>query len=319
MSIAKYCLILALLLTPLLAQSTALISPPAEFESSSSARDVIYCQDPDYSMIYQMSSGFNAEIADDIPVEFTGEIISTVTLWLGEWYYGGGPYWTEPDGIRLNFYHEACPPELLPYHSVEVPWVDLDKDLIFDNTSSTVYELRIHLDPPLEVGEFMSIGATALISWGTQEPFTGIVATPWEVSYGACPAWLDAANWGYIRWTSIDNFTTIPQDMAYCLSTLPTDVAEPASRLELSAYPNPFNPRTQLRAKVEVAGHVSLRIHDIAGRHVATLFEGQGQSGEFTVDWNGRDQAGHVLAAGLYFAILESGGRQSQERLVLLK
>ncbi len=319
MSIAKHFLFVVLLLAPLFAESIPLYSPPLEFEGTRSSRDVIYCQDPDYGMIYQMSSGQNGEIADDIPVEFVGEMIATVTLWLGEWYYGGGPYWTEPDGIRLNFYHDACPPELVPYLTVEVPWVDLDKDLIFDNTSSTVYELRVHLDPPLEVGEFMSIGATALISWGTEEPFTGIVATPWEVSYGACPAWLDATNWGYTRWTSIDNFTSIPQDMAYCLSTIATDAVEPASQLELSAYPNPFNPKTQLRAQIETAGHVSLRIHDIAGRHVATLYEGQHQAGEFTVDWNGRDHAGRVLSAGLYFALLESSGKQSRERLVLLK
>ncbi len=294
-------------------------SPAGDFVQPYAVRGAFYCQDPDYSMIYNMSSGFDAEFADDIPVEFLGETITTITLWMGEWYYGGGPYWTEPDGIRVNLYQETCPPEMDPFLSIEVPWVELDKDLIFDTSSSTVYEVRVHLDPPLEVGEVMSIGATALISWGQDEPFTGIIATPMNVSYGACPAWFDAEWWGYTRWTSIDEFTMIEQDLAYCLSAGGTDAVQPASRLALRAFPNPFNPKTRLSASLDVSGPVDLNLHDAAGRHVVTLYDGYRESGEFSIDWNGLDQRGHAVSAGVYIAVLKVGDLETRERLVLLK
>ena len=187
------------------------ISAPA------SARDVFYCQDPDYTMIYNISSGFDAEIADDIPVELAGNTVTTVTVWLGEWFSMGGPPWADPVGIRVNFYDESCPPELDPARTVEVAWDDLDKTLVYDSGGIMVYELQVPLDPPLMLEAGMSLGATALIDWGQEEPFTGIVATPFYVSYGACVAYLDAPYWGYERWTPIDFYTQVPQDLAYCL------------------------------------------------------------------------------------------------------
>lgn len=179
------------------------------------ARDAFYCQNPDYMMIYNMSSGFDAEIADDIPDQWVGYPVTSVTLWFGEWYTGGGQGWQEPLGLRLNLYHESCPPELIPYRTIEIAWADLDKILVDSSSSRWVYEVHVPLSPALLVEPGMSLGATALIDWGQEEPFCGIVATPFWVSYGACPAYLDGENWGYIRWTAIDEFTTINQDLAY--------------------------------------------------------------------------------------------------------
>lgn len=48
-------------------------------------RDNFYCQDPEYSMVYQMSSGFDAEIADDIPAELADQVTGEITFWVGEW------------------------------------------------------------------------------------------------------------------------------------------------------------------------------------------------------------------------------------------
>jgi hypothetical protein len=206
------------------------ISAPA------SSRDVFYCQDPDFVMIYNISSGFDAEFADDIPVEFAGNTVTTVTVWLGEWYSMGGPPWTDPVGIRVNFYNESCPPEMEPARTVEIAWDDLDKTLVYESVGSTVYELRVPLDPPLMLEAGMSLGATALIDWGQEEPFTGIVATPFYVSYGACPAYLDASFWGYDRWTAIDFFTQIPQDLAYCLGNGSVAVESKTWSLLKSSY-----------------------------------------------------------------------------------
>jgi len=284
------------------------------------ARDAFYCQDPDYVMVYNMSSGFDAEIADDIPDEWAGYEVASITLWFGEWYTGGSQGWRDPVGLRVNLYHESCPPELVPYRSIEIAWDDLDKILIESTSSRWVYEVHVPLSPTLIVEPGTTLGATALIDWGQEEPFCGIVATPFWVSYGACPAYLDGQNWGYIRWTAIDEFTTINQDLAYCLEGPASAVPEAdLANLRLSAWPNPFNPKTTISCSLEQSGSVILRIYDMTGRKVAILYNGWHEAGALSVDWNGRDDTGRSVAAGVYLVALQSGDQTSAVKVVLLE
>ena len=67
-----------------------------------------------------------------------------------------------------------------------------------------------------------------------------------------------------------------------------------------NAYPNPFNPETQLTFTLPEAGEVSLKIYDIAGREVFTLLEGMMSVGAHTVKWNASN-----MPSGIYFARLD--------------
>lgn len=279
------------------------------------AAEDFYCQPPEYPMIYNISSGFDAEIADDIPAELAGRWIDAVTLWGGEWFYGGGPTWRDPIGLRLNFYAESCPPEQLPFLTLETSWTDLEKTLVLDSGGMRIYALRVLLAEPLEIGPGMSLGATMLIDWGSDEPFTGLCATSQYESYGACVAYLDAPNWGYSRWTAIDHYTGIAQDLGYCLSASPTGVADGVERgLSLAAHPNPFNPATTIRLHLPAAGEVRLSVHDVEGRRVALLQAGRLEAGEHAFTWRAAE-----LPSGVYFARLSAAGTAVSRRLVLLR
>ncbi len=59
-----------------------------------------------------------------------------------------------------------------------------------------------------------------------------------------------------------------------------------------------------------------IRLYDLVGRRVRTLEIGTGVGGR--VEWDGRDDRGNRVAAGLYVARLVSGGVHTQARLVLL-
>jgi len=170
-----------------------------------------YVQDPDYTMVYNMSSGFDAEIADDIPNQLAGYKIVAVTLWLGEWYG-----WEDPDGVTVDFYHFSGPPEYTPYLSFTIPWAAWDKDLVY-NGIAKVYRITAKLPQPVDIYAGMSIGGYVNIHWGTSEPFAGLCATPQWTTYGSDVAYLDGANWGYTRWTPISFYTGIPQDFAFGL------------------------------------------------------------------------------------------------------
>ncbi len=92
---------------------------------------------------------------------------------------------------------------------------------------------------------------------------------------------------------------------------------------DLTLYPgrpNPFFPSTSLQFVVPApGGSAELLIYDATGRRVRVLVRGVLAGGRHTAVWDGRDDAGHRLASGLYFSRLSSGGKVRTVRLVLLK
>ncbi len=88
----------------------------------------------------------------------------------------------------------------------------------------------------------------------------------------------------------------------------------PRSPLEISGTPNPFNPETTLRFNLPQAGQATLKVYDLAGRTVATLFDRELPTGWHTAQFDGSQ-----AASGVYLAVLESGGGRIVERLLLLK
>jgi glucose/arabinose dehydrogenase len=85
----------------------------------------------------------------------------------------------------------------------------------------------------------------------------------------------------------------------------------------LIAAPNPFRGRVELSFRCASAERVRLSIHDLAGREVRVLMQGE-VSGTTRAGWDGRDVAGRNLAPGLYVARLErSGGPPAAVRIVL--
>ncbi len=85
----------------------------------------------------------------------------------------------------------------------------------------------------------------------------------------------------------------------------------------LRAFPNPANPGTCLSWSQVEAGSGRLAVHDVAGRRVRTLAVGRFSAGRQTVAWDGRDDGGRRLPAGVYLARLETGRTVAMARLVM--
>lgn len=84
--------------------------------------------------------------------------------------------------------------------------------------------------------------------------------------------------------------------------------------------PNPFNPSTRLAFSLVAAGPARLRVHDLAGRLVRTLVdEPLLAAGAHVATWDGRDEAGRTVAAGIYVGTLEAGGDRASQRMLLVK
>jgi hypothetical protein len=90
--------------------------------------------------------------------------------------------------------------------------------------------------------------------------------------------------------------------------------------LELSpAAPNPFNPRTCIAFTLPAAERVRVTVHDAAGRRVATLVNGERAAGRHELVWNGENERGATLPAGVYIIRMESSGEMRAGKVSLLK
>ncbi|MBK7672493.1 MAG: hypothetical protein IPJ24_14095 [bacterium] len=87
------------------------------------------------------------------------------------------------------------------------------------------------------------------------------------------------------------------------------------------ARPNPFIARTAITYLVPeglaTVAVLSLDIYDVRGRHIRDL-EVDRSPGAHEAVWNGSDDSGHTVPAGIYLAQYTCGGHQSSLKLALV-
>jgi hypothetical protein len=83
-------------------------------------------------------------------------------------------------------------------------------------------------------------------------------------------------------------------------------------------FPNPFSLTTAIAYSLDAASNVQVRIVDATGRAVRNLYEGPQRPGNYEVTWNREDDAGRTVASGVYYAILDVGGRELSRQMTVL-
>lgn len=79
-------------------------------------------------------------------------------------------------------------------------------------------------------------------------------------------------------------------------------------------YPNPFNPSTKIEYAVPKSGLISLKIYNILGQEVATIFRGFQNTGKYIATFNATN-----LASGIYFYRLQAGNVSLTKKMILMK
>ena len=79
-------------------------------------------------------------------------------------------------------------------------------------------------------------------------------------------------------------------------------------------YPNPFNPSTKIKFKLAETVFTSLKVYDVLGNDVATLFNEEKPAGEYEIDF---DAFG--LTSGVYFYQLKAGSFIDTKKMILIK
>jgi endo-1,4-beta-xylanase len=79
-------------------------------------------------------------------------------------------------------------------------------------------------------------------------------------------------------------------------------------------YPNPFNPTTQIDYSIPQSGNISLKVFNMLGQEVKTLFNGFRKAGSYTIKFDGTG-----LGSGIYFYCLRTDKFVEMKKFVLLK
>jgi Spherulation-specific family 4/Secretion system C-terminal sorting domain len=88
----------------------------------------------------------------------------------------------------------------------------------------------------------------------------------------------------------------------------------PAQFELLQNYPNPFNPTTNTQYTLPTREYVTLKVYNILGEEIATLFSGQRAAGNYVATFD----AGKY-SSGVYFCRITAGGFTEVRKMVLLK
>ncbi len=90
----------------------------------------------------------------------------------------------------------------------------------------------------------------------------------------------------------------------------------PVTYLDLGApMPNPASGEAVLRFAVPAEADVEIALFDTAGRRVRRLVDGPIDAGRHEVVWDGRDDSGRLVGAGIYFYELRSEGRRLSRQI----
>ena len=91
-------------------------------------------------------------------------------------------------------------------------------------------------------------------------------------------------------------------------------VSHPKNFILHPAYPNPFNPTTNITFHIPYATHTTLNIYNLSGQRITTLIDNRLNPGTHHVTFDGS-----TLSSGIYFYQLNSGSITKTQKMVLIK
>ena len=84
-------------------------------------------------------------------------------------------------------------------------------------------------------------------------------------------------------------------------------------------YPNPFNPTTTITYDLPKRSQVTLGIYDLLGKQIKTLVNQSQDAGNRIAVWDGTDDLGRQVSAGVYLYRIQAGEFSQTRKMLLLK
>ncbi|MBI2418121.1 MAG: PD40 domain-containing protein [Ignavibacteriales bacterium] len=84
-------------------------------------------------------------------------------------------------------------------------------------------------------------------------------------------------------------------------------------------FPNPFNPSTTIHCRIGQATRAALKVYDVLGSEVKSIFSGDIQPGDYSFKWDGTDNANNTVSGGVYFYRLSSENFSQVRKAIFVK
>jgi hypothetical protein len=84
-------------------------------------------------------------------------------------------------------------------------------------------------------------------------------------------------------------------------------------------YPNPFNPSTIISFEISHIEKVSLIVYDNQGRFIRSLLNNTMHTGKHEISWDGRNNQGESVSAGVYYYRLHTAGFNLTKKMTLIR
>lgn len=135
--------------------------------------------------------------------------------------------------------------------------------------------------------------------------------------YGLFFSDVDGDNMAELIYTSRD--TVFCYEISWA-TAIPDDPDQVPDRVELSpSYPNPFNPSTTIEYSLSQAENVRIEVINTLGQVVTVLRDERQPAGSYSLQWDGRNDAGQAVATGAYFYRLTTDSETRTRKMMLLK
>jgi hypothetical protein len=140
---------------------------------------------------------------------------------------------------------------------------------------------------------------------------------------GVCGVSIASVRLWDINRIELDPLAGEDADIVVCGSTGDDPMVPSAGSLR--NYPNPFNPSTVLTLRLPDAdggaaeSEVHLDIYSVSGERVRALFSGTLNPGPHEFLWNGRDDRGAAVAAGVYIGIARTDRGVFRRKMVVIR
>ncbi len=272
-----------------------------------------------------LRSDFYSDIqAGDTPLEVQFYSTSTGNVMQWDWDFDGDGVWDGTGPLSSWTYENAG---------------NFDVTLrISDGTnySSLTREgyIQVELNSPPEVVSFSPEDTLLAVPLGAQIHFTVSASDDNNVLHYSW--WVDGNNEGVPYSSFIDNFNVQGVHEVLCaisdthyatevrwrvevgLAASDSPEAECATGL-LGGFPNPFNPSTCIRYRLQEAQHVRLDIYNARGQRVRRLYSGYIDAGMHKAAWNGMDEHGKTVSTGIYYIVMKVKYDMYAKKLLMIK
>jgi hypothetical protein len=87
----------------------------------------------------------------------------------------------------------------------------------------------------------------------------------------------------------------------------------------MDAFPNPFNPSTNLRFELKDAANVMIDIYNSRGQKIRSFQHDYAKAGYYQIAWDGKDANGISVASGVYFYHMNAGKYTATKKMLMAK